>query len=419
MTEKIFKMIKDNEVKFVDFRFTDPRGKWQHTAQTVESVDEELLTKGIMFDGSSISGWKSINESDIIIVTGGLGPTNDDITKKTLCEIFNSNLKEDKKSLNNVLRIFNKRGLKITKKNKDQALLPDKCIVLNNDYGTAPGMAFYENKKLLISLPGVPFEMKSLFEDKCIPLITSKFKMPIIYQKTIKTTGIGESWLSDLILDWENNLENDIKLAYLPSLGRVKLRLTAKGYNKNTLKKIVDDQIKKLIPKIEEYVFGFDDDELENVIEKLLTKKKKTISVAESCSGGNISKVITSIPGCSKYFLGSIVAYSNDIKENMLGISRKLIERYGAVSEEVVEKMAYQIRKKFKSDIGISTSGISSPSGGTKEKPVGTVWIGYSDKNKTVSKKLNLTERRDINIILSTINLLNFLRINLEGNRKG
>lgn len=361
----------------------------------------------------------SINESDIIIVTGGLGPTNDDITKKTLCEIFNSNLKEDKKSLNNVLRIFNKRGLKITKKNKDQALLPDKCIVLNNDYGTAPGMAFYENKKLLISLPGVPFEMKSLFEDKCIPLITSKFKMPIIYQKTIKTTGIGESWLSDLILDWENNLENDIKLAYLPSLGRVKLRLTAKGYNKNILKKIVDDQVKKLIPKIEEYVFGFDDDELENVIGKLLTKKKKTISVAESCSGGNISKVITSIPGCSKYFLGSIVAYSNDIKENMLGISRKLIERYGAVSEEVVEKMAYQIRKKFKSDIGISTSGIAGPSGGTKEKPVGTVWIGYSDKNKTVSKKLNLTERRDINIILSTINLLNFLRINLEGNRKG
>ena len=419
MTEKIFKMIKDNEVKFVDFRFTDPRGKWQHTAQTVESVDEDLLTKGIMFDGSSISGWKSINESDIIIVTGGLGPTNDDITKKTLCEIFNSNLKEDKKSLNNVLRIFNKRGLKITKKNKDQALLPDKCIVLNNDYGTAPGMAFYENKKLLISLPGVPFEMKSLFEDKCIPLIRSKFKMPIIYQKTIKTTGIGESWLSDLILDWENNLENEIKLAYLPSLGRVKLRLTAKGYNKNTLKKIVDDQIKKLIPKIEEYVFGFDDDELENVIGKLLTKKKKTISVAESCSGGNISKVITSIPGCSNYFLGSIVAYSNDIKENVLGISRKLIERYGAVSEEVVEKMAYQIRKKFKSDIGISTSGIAGPSGGTKEKPVGTVWIGYSDKNKTVSKKLSLTERRDINIILSTINLLNFLRINLEGNRKG
>ena len=189
--------------------------------------------------------------------------------------------------------------------------------------------------------------------------------------------------------------------------------------DKNILKKIVDDQIKKLIPKIEQYVFGFDDDELENVIEKLLTKKKKTISVAESCSGGNISKVITSIPGCSKYFLGSVVAYSNDIKENVLGISRKLIERYGAVSEEVVEKMAYQIRKKFKSDIGISTSGIAGPSGGTKEKPVGTVWIGYSDKNKTVSKKLNLTERRDINIILSTINLLNFLRINLEGNRKG
>ena len=150
-------------------------------------------------------------------------------------------------------------------------------------------------------------------------------------------------------------------------------------------------------------IFGFDDDELENVIGKLLTKKKKTISVAESCSGGNISKVITSIPGSSNYFLGSIVAYSNDIKENMLGISRKLIERYGAVSEEVVEKMAYQIRKKFKSDIGISTSGIAGPSGGTKEKPVGTVWIGYSDKNKTVSKKLNLTERRDINIILSSL----------------
>ena len=357
----------------------------------------------------------SINSSDIIIVTGGLGPTNDDITKKTLCEVYGSTLIENKESLDNISKIFKKRGLELTKKNIEQALVPDKCKVLNNEFGTAPGMAFYEDNTLLISLPGVPYEMKSLFEDKCISHIKQKFKLPYIYQKTIKTTGIGESWLSDIIKDWENEIEEGIKLAYLPSLGRVKLRLTGKGENIDELKKKIENQVKKVLPLIKKYVFGYDDDELEDVIGKILSKKNKTISVAESCSGGNVSKTITALPGSSNYFIGGIVAYSNKVKVDELKIGRELIERNGAVSKEVVEKMAEGIRKKFKSDIGLSTSGIAGPSGGTPEKPVGTVWIGYSDNKVTKSKKLNLTERRDLNIILTTVNLLNLLRLSLKG----
>ena len=360
----------------------------------------------------------SINSSDIIIVTGGLGPTNDDITKKTLCEVYRSNLIQDKKSLDNISKIFLKRGLELTKKNRDQALVPDKCKVLNNEFGTAPGMAFYENNTLLISLPGVPYEMKSLFQDKCISYIKQKFELPYIYQKTIKTTGIGESWLSDIIKDWENEIEEDIKLAYLPSLGRVKLRLTGKGENINVLKKKIENQVEKVLPLIKKYVFGFDDDELEDVIGEILLKTKKTISVAESCSCGNVCKTITTVPGSSNYFIGGIIAYSNDVKVNELKIGKELIKKYGAVSKEVVEKMAEGARKKFKSDIGISTSGIAGPSGGTHDKPVGTVWIAYSDKKNTISKKLNLTERRDLNIILTTVNVLNLLRLKLEENRE-
>lgn len=360
----------------------------------------------------------SINRSDIIIVTGGLGPTNDDITKKTLCEVYSSNLIQDKKSLDNISKIFLKRGLELTKKNIEQALVPDKCKVLNNEFGTAPGMAFYEDNTLLISLPGVPYEMKSLFKDKCITYIKQKFKLPYIYQKTIKTTGIGESWLSDIIKDWENEIEEDIKLAYLPSLGRVKLRLTGKGENIDALKKKIENQVEKVLPLIKNYVFGYDDDELEDVIGKILSKTKKTISVAESCSCGNVSKTLTAVPGSSTYFIGGIVAYSNDVKVKELKIDKELIEKHGAVSKEVVERMAQSTRKKFKSDIGISTSGIAGPSGGTPEKPVGTVWIAYSDKKNTISKKLNLTERRDLNIILTTVNILNLLRLNLEINRK-
>ena len=357
----------------------------------------------------------SIKENDIIILTGGLGPTNDDITKKCLNYFFKGKLISDNNTLSHIKKIFKKRNLDLTKKNRDQALVPDNCKVLHNKYGTAPGIAFEKDNKLVISLPGVPYEMKSLFEDKCSQIIKQKFSLSIIHHRTIKTVGIGESWLSDLISEWEKNLDNNISLAYLPSIGRVKLRLTGRGNNLNKIKSAIDKEEKKVLPILRKYIYGFDNEELESCVGNLLIKNKKTLSIAESCSGGYLSHLVTSIPGSSKYFSGSVVAYSNNIKINNLNVNKKNIEKFGAVSKEVVEEMATNVRKKLNSSIGISTSGIAGPSGGTENKPVGTVWIGYSDKNKTLSKKLLLTNRRDINITLSSIGALNMARLSLEG----
>jgi len=360
----------------------------------------------------------SLKENHIIILTGGLGPTNDDITKKCLNDCFSGKLVHDKKTLFHIKNIFKKRNLDFTKKNKDQALVPDNCIVLHNQYGTAPGMAFKKDNKLIISLPGVPFEMKSLFTDKCVELIKKQFVLPFIFHRTIKTVGIGESWLADLIKDWENNLNKNIKLAYLPSLGRVKLRLTGNGKNLNFIKKNIKNEEKKLLKIIKKYVYGFDNDELESSVGNLLISKNKTLAIAESCSGGFASHMITSVPGSSKYFSGSIIAYSNSIKINNLNVNEDNIKKYGSVSKKVVEEMAVNVRKKFNSSIGIATSGIAGPDGGTKEKPIGTVWIGISDNKATYSKKLMLTERRDVNITLSSVGVLNMVRLNLEGYRK-
>ena len=358
---------------------------------------------------------KSISENDIIIFTGGLGPTNDDITKKTLNKYFKGKLVRDEITYRQIKKIFERRNFDLTKKNKDQALVPDNCQVLHNIHGTAPGLAFSIKKKLVISLPGVPFEMKSLFNEKCIDLIRVKYNLPIVYHRIIKTVGIGESWLSDLIGKWEKNLDNSLSLAYLPSIGRVKLRLTGKGKNLKKIKFIIEKQEKKLLKIIEKYIYGYDNDELESQVGILLNDQNKTIAISESCSGGYASHMITSIPGSSKYFLGSIIAYNNSIKENILGIDKKIIRDKGAVSKEVVEEMAKNIRIKFKSSIGLSVSGIAGPSGGSTKKPVGTVWIGLSDDKKTYSKKFQLTERRDVNIILSSICILNMLRLNLKG----
>ena len=358
---------------------------------------------------------KSLSENDIIIFTGGLGPTNDDITKKTLNKYFKGNLVRDEITYRQIKKIFKRRNFDLTKKNKDQALVPDNCQVLHNIHGTAPGLAFSIKKKLVISLPGVPFEMKSLFNEKCIDLIRVKYNLPIVYHRIIKTVGIGESWLSDLIGKWEKNLDNSLSLAYLPSIGRVKLRLTGKGKNLKKIKLIIQKQEKKLLKIIEKYIYGYDSDELESQVGILLNDQNKTIAISESCSGGYASHMITSIPGSSKYFLGSIIAYNNSIKENILGIDKKIIRDKGAVSKEVVEEMAKNIRIKFKSSIGLSVSGIAGPSGGSTKKPVGTVWIGLSDDKKTYSKKFQLTERRDVNIILSSICILNMLRLNLKG----
>jgi len=393
----------------------DTNSKW--LSQELNEIGVKIIEKksiGDDYDQIKNSVKISLSNYDITILTGGLGPTNDDITKNCLNDYFNGKLINHEKTLNHIKKIFEKRNLEFTTKNKNQALVPDTCKVLHNKYGTAPGMVFKDGNGILISLPGVPFEMKSLFEDECKKVIFNNFDLPKIYHRMIKTVGIGESWLSDLIQNWENNLAKNIKLAYLPSIGRVKLRLTGFGDDEKTIKNAIRKEEEKLIPIIDKYVFGYDSDELENIIGDQLKSKKQDLSIAESCTGGYVSNLITSVPGSSKYFKGSLIAYSNEIKIKELGVSAENINNFGAVSKEVVEEMAENIRVKFNTSIGIASSGIAGPGGGTKDKPVGTVWVAYSDKKITVSKKLNLTERRDVNIILSSINLLNLLRINLK-----
>ena len=393
----------------------DTNSKW--LSQELNIIGVKILEKKSIGDEYSQimdSIKNSLSNYDITILTGGLGPTNDDITKNCLNDYFKSKLIYNEKTLNHIKKIFLKKNLEFTVKNKNQALVPDTCKVLHNKFGTAPGMVFKDENKILISLPGVPFEMKSLFEDECKKVIYDNFNLPKIFHRIIKTVGIGESWLSDLIQEWENNLDENLKLAYLPSIGRVKLRLTGFGDDKKIIKSIIRKEEKKLIPIIDKYVYGYDSDELEKIIGNLLKSKNKNLSIAESCTGGYVSNLITSVPGSSKYFKGSLIAYSNEVKIEELGVSPEKIIDFGAVSKEVVEEMAKNIRKKFKTSIGIASSGIAGPGGGTKDKPVGTVWIAYSDEKITVSKKLNLTERRDVNIILSSINLLNLLRIYLK-----
>ena len=348
--------------------------------------------------------------ADIIIITGGLGPTKDDITINTLCEYFNSRLILHKPSLKNIEALFRKRNMKVSKINRLQAYVPHNCVVLKNSLGTAPGMWFQKENKYYISLPGVPFEMKALLADEVIPgFIKLNITRPIIH-KVILTTGIGESALSDLIEAWENNLPEDLKLAYLPEPSIVKLRLSCYNAGKPEMIKRIDSEIKKLKKLIPDLIFGYENDTLASVIGQMLLKKRATLSTAESCTGGNIAHLITSVPGSSQYFKGSVVAYDNMVKTNILGTDNRLIEKHGAVSREVVESMAMGVKKLLKTDYAISTSGIAGPDGGTPEKPVGTVWIGLATPKKVLSEKLLLGNDRERNIVRASLAAMNLLR---------
>ena len=353
--------------------------------------------------------------SDIIIITGGLGPTKDDITKKTLCKYFDTNLKFDDQSYKIIETIFQSRGKEVTPINRQQAELPENCIPLPNFNGTAPGMWFEKDNKIYISLPGVPSEMKGLMNKTVLPKFKERFPLVPIIHKTILTQGAGESFLSDLISEWEDNLPPGLKLAYLPAAGMVRLRITAQGENETALRNIVENEHLKLKALIGEYIYGYNDDTLEAIIGRLLKEKKKTICTAESCTGGFIAHKITTIPGSSDYYIGSIVAYANDIKVNELSIDANDLNKFGAVSEQVVKSMAIHAREKFKSDYSIATSGIAGPDGGTADKPVGTIWLAVSGNEKMIVRKLQLGTER-IRVILETSqHAFNILRKMLIG----
>ncbi|MDZ7743623.1 MAG: competence/damage-inducible protein A [Bacteroidota bacterium] len=352
----------------------------------------------------------SSGKADIILITGGLGPTKDDITKQTLAEYFHTELKVNEKALEDIEKLFRARGLDMSELNRKQAEIPKNCLPLRNTEGTAPGMWFEENGCIYVSMPGVPYEMKSMIMDEVIPRLRSRMGTDAIYQKTVLTQGIGESWLSEKIENWEDALPANIKLAYLPQPGIVRLRITASGDNKNELEKEVEQEIGKLKEIIPGLIFGYDDDTLEQVVGEILKEKGKSLATAESCTGGYIAHLITSIAGSSEYYTGSVVSYANRIKIEELGVSPGAIEKQGAVSETVVRQMAEGIKQKFKTNYAIATSGIAGPSGGSEEKPVGTTWIAIATPEKVFARKFQFGEHRGRNIRKTAVQALNMLR---------
>jgi len=351
--------------------------------------------------------------ADIILITGGLGPTSDDLTKPCLVKYFNCETAIHEEALAEVTAFFKSRGRELTEINRQQAALPSCCEKITNAIGTAPGMWFDKNGKVFISMPGVPHEMKMMMTNILIPKLKAKFNTPALCHQMIRTVGIGESFLAEKIADWEQNLPHHIKLAYLPNSGEVKLRLTGTGDSLDNLKLEIGELVNKLTPLISEFVYGYDDEPLEVAIGQQLRERKLKLSIAESCTGGYLSHLITSVPGSSDYYLGSMIPYDYEIKMRQLGVRPETLEKFGAVSEPTIIEMANSVRAKFNADIGVATSGIAGPGGATPDKPVGTVWIAYCDRRKTVTKLLKLSQDRMVNIRYSSVAALNLIRVNL------
>lgn len=361
--------------------------------------------------------WNALDEeskqSDIIIITGGLGPTADDITKPLLCNYFGGKLVVNEEVLAHVKYLFEKiyrRPGPILERNLKQAEVPDVCTVLHNARGTAPGMLFHKDQRVYISLPGVPHEMKGLMTSEVIPRLLNEFRMPVIVHKTVFTAGQGESVIAELLKDFEPALPAHIKLAYLPNYGMVKLRLTAKGNSKAEVETELQPYFEKLQELVKEYLVTNEDEGLEIVVGKILKEKNKTMATAESCTGGYIAHLITSVAGSSAWYKGSVVSYDNTVKENLLGVQHETLMSAGAVSKETVIQMANGAVQTLKVDYALATSGIMGPGGGSEDKPVGTVWIAVASKEKTETLKLNLRFDRQRNIAMTAANALNFLR---------
>ncbi len=350
------------------------------------------------------------NRSDIIIITGGLGPTSDDITKPALAEFFGCGLILNEDVLDNIKRLLEHRGFEMNRNNRLQAMVPEKARILNNLKGTAPGMVFEKNGKRYYSLPGVPYEMEHLVRDYIVPELRDLNRSQVVIHRNIMTFGTFEAKLAEVLEPFEADMPDKLKLAYLPSSGVIKLRLTATGSNRKELEEILDNKVAELYRMIPEFIFGEDEVSLEETIGNILRERGMTLVTAESCTGGNIARLITAVPGSSDYFKGSVVAYSNEVKVGILGVEKELIGRVGAVSREVVIAMAEGVREKLNGTWAVAVSGVAGPSGGTENKPVGTAWIAVSGPHGSVAEQIAFIAGRSVNIRRFSLAALNLLR---------
>lgn len=348
--------------------------------------------------------------ADLVLITGGLGPTKDDITKKALCDYFNCGLRLDEPTLEHVVKLLSKRNVTINKLNHDQALVPDVAKVLHNANGTAPGMWFERNDTIFVSMPGVPYEMTGIMEDEVLPRLRNNGKVRSIYHQTVLVYGIPESMLAERLEAWETALPAYIKLAYLPNQLMIRLRLSAYGDNMDALKQEVERQTGQLEQIIPDHIFGYNNDSISAITGNLLKKANGLVATAESCTGGMIAQLYTQVPGSSAYFKGGVVAYSNEIKMNLLGVKAETLAKHGAVSRETALEMVLGVKNALGTDYAIATTGIAGPDGGSDEKPVGTVWIAVSGRKETVTECFRYHHNRERNIQRSSQTALNMLR---------
>ena len=348
--------------------------------------------------------------ADVVLITGGLGPTSDDITKQTLCEYFGTRLVTNSEVLAMIEGMMSHRKMQMNDNNRRQAEVPEACRVLTNAVGTAPGMWFEKDKTIYISMPGVPFEMKYIMTEHVLPELNKRFISQVIIHKNIMTYGTFEAKLAELLEPFEKELPESIKLAYLPAWGIIKLRLTGTGDNQKAVRNNIEEQVRKLYKAIPEFIYAEDEDSMEMVIGRLLRTGKKTLCTAESCTGGSIASMITSVPGSSEYYQGSVVAYANSVKTEILRVRKEIIDSNGAVSESVAKEMAEGARKLFHTDFSVAVTGIAGPDGGTTAKPVGTVWIAVASEKGTVTEHRVFGSDRTANIRRFSLAALNLLR---------
>lgn len=354
---------------------------------------------------------RALERAQVVLITGGLGPTNDDITKNTLAEYFKCDLVYNAEVYEDVQQLFHRRGLALLERNKQQAWVPEKCTVIRNHNGTAPGMWFDLDGSVVVSMPGVPFEMKAMVSEVVLPKLREKYALPMIEHRFIMTAGVGESRIAEQLVDFEAMLPEGVRMAYLPSHGIVKLRLTARGDDREAMRAQLDQLEKQLYAVLGDWIYGTGQDlTLEEAVGRLLQKHGLSMGTAESCTGGHIGHRITTVPGSSAWFKGGIISYDNAVKVQQLGVSEATLERHGAVSEETVQEMLTGLLQRLPVDVGIAVSGIAGPDGGTADKPVGTVWVAYGMAGDVKTKKLQLHTQRLLNIELSATLGLNLVR---------